>query len=268
MSSPRVVAITGGSAGIGKALALRCARDGAAVAICGRREDVLSATTDEIVRAGGTALAVAADVTDEAAMRTFVERTVDRFGRLDAIVCNAGFGIYGAIDTIEPEQMRRLVDVNYLGTYHAIRAALPRFRRQGHGHVIVISSIVGRRGIPYMGAYAATKFAQVGLAESLRAEVRGSGIHVTVVYPISTETEFFGVMTRESGFATRASGPRQHPDRVANAIAAALARPVPEVYPYRLSKALAMLGVIAPGVSDWLVKRWGREPPPATTPSR
>ena len=80
--------------------------------------------------------------------------------------------------------MQTLMDINYMGTYHAARAALPVFRRQGTGHMILVSSIVGKRGVPYMGAYAATKFAQVGLAECLRSEVSGSGIHVTVVYPV------------------------------------------------------------------------------------
>jgi len=265
MSAPRVVAITGGSAGIGKAIALRCARDRGAVAICGRRANALAETTRELEAAGGQALPVTADVTDADAMHEFVAQAVRRFGRLDAMVCNAGFGIYGTIDSISPAQMQRQMNVNYMGTYHAIRAALPQFRRQGTGHLVVMSSIVGRRGIPFMGAYAATKFAQVGLAEALRAELRGTGIHVTVVYPISTETEFFDVMTRESGLATRAPGPRQRPERVADAVARAFDRPVPEIYPYRLAKGLAVLGAIAPGFADWLVQRWGREPLPART---
>ena len=165
----RVVAITGGSAGIGRALALRVARDGAAVVICARRADKLAQAAHEIEQAGGRVLAIAADVTDGESMQRMVAETIARFGRLDVIVCNAGFGIYGAIDTIDPLQMQRQLDVNYMGTYHAIRAALPYFRERQHGHIIVISSIVGRRGIPFTGAYAATKFAQIGLAESLRA---------------------------------------------------------------------------------------------------
>ena len=83
------------------------------------------------------------------------------------------------------------------------RAALPLFRRQGHGHLIVVSSIVGKRGVPSMGAYSATTFAQVGLAECLRAELVGTRIHVAAVYPVSTPTEFFDVMSRET--ATRVS---------------------------------------------------------------
>jgi short-subunit dehydrogenase len=260
MASTRIVAITGASAGIGRATALRLARGGASIVACARRADRLNALAAEIAAEGAEALAVAADVTREEDMHGFVSAGVDRFGRLDAIVCNAGFGIYGAADTITAAQMRELLDVNYLGTFHAIHAALPVFRRQGSGHVIVVSSIVGKRGVPYMGAYAATKFAQVGLAECLRAEVRGSNIHVTIVYPISTETEFFDVMTKASGHATRALGPRQHAADVAEAIARAIDRPVAEVYPYRKARALAVLNAIAPAFCDRLVQKWGRKP--------
>jgi len=255
-----VVAITGASAGIGRATALALARRGSSLALCARREDVLDAVGEEVRRLGGQALVVAADVSHEADMNRFVARTVEHFGRLDVMICNAGFGIYGTIDQIAAADMRRLIDVNYMGTYHAARAALPVFRRQAAGHVVIVSSIVGKRGVPYVGAYAATKFAQVGLAECLRAELVGTDIHVTVVYPISTETEFFQVMTRESGHATRAAGPRQSAERVADAIARAIERPTPEVYPYRLAKWLAIINAVAPGLSDRLVKRWGRKP--------
>jgi NAD(P)-dependent dehydrogenase (short-subunit alcohol dehydrogenase family) len=265
-SAGRVVAITGASAGIGRATALGFARDGASIVLCARRRPRLDAVADEVVRAGGAALVVVGDVTREADMSGLVSAAVDRFGRLDVMICNAGFGIYGAIDRIAPGQMRRLLEVNYLGTYLAARAALPVFRRQQSGHVIVVSSIVGKRGVPYMGAYSATKFAQVGMAECLRAELAGTGIHVSIVFPISTETEFFEVMTRESGFATRARGPRQSADQVAAAIRRAVAHPVPEVFPHRLSRGLSLLNAVAPGFTDRLVSRWGRKPAEAGGP--
>jgi short-subunit dehydrogenase len=255
-----VVAITGASAGIGRATAIRVARDGAAVAICARRSDRLEETAEAVRQAGGTALAVVADVTRDADMRAFVEQTVTRFGRLDAMLCNAGYGIYGSIDQIPPGEMQRVMDVNYLGTYHAARAAMEAFRPQQRGHLLIVSSVVGKRGIPYMGAYAATKFAQVGLAECMRAELRGSGIHVSVVFPISTETEFFEVMTKRSGFATRAGGPRQSAADVAEAIARGLRNPTPEIYPFRGARGLVLLNAIAPGLTDRIVKRWGRKP--------
>jgi short-subunit dehydrogenase len=258
----KVVAITGASAGIGRATAVRLARDGAALAICARRGDRLDEVAREIERAGGEALALPADVTIEADMAALVAKTVERFGRLDVMLCNAGFGVYGSIDQIDPARMERLMAVNYMGTFLAARAALPVFRRQGRGHLVIVSSVVGRRGVPYTGAYAATKFAQVGLAESMRAELRGSGIDVTLVFPISTKTEFFDVMAAESGFATEAQGPQQDVGPVADAIARAIERPVAEVFPYRTARMLGILNSIAPRFTDRLVKRWGRKPKP------
>jgi len=259
----RVVSITGASAGIGRATALRLAREGHSLVLCARRRDRLDEVIAETARLGARAVPIVADVTREADMQALVAAAVNEFGRLDVMMCNAGFGIYGAIDRVPSDDMRRLLDVNYMGTYLAAQAAWPVFKRQNQGHLIVISSIAGKRGVPFMGPYSATKFAQVGLAECLRAEVEGSPIHVTVVFPISTETEFFEVMTRESGHATRARGPRQSADQVAAAIARAIERPVPEVFPHRLSRGLAVLNAVAPGFCDRLVKRWGRTPLPA-----
>jgi short-subunit dehydrogenase len=257
----KTIAITGASAGIGRAAAVRLARDGAAVAVCARRADRLEEAAAEIARAGGQPLTFPADVSRADQMEAFVRAAVERFGRLDVMICNAGFGVAGALDRISPAQMSALVETNYMGTFLAARAALPEFRRQGRGHLIVVSSIVGKRAVPYMGAYAATKFAQVGLAESLRAECVGTGIHVTVVYPVSTDTEFFEVMTRETGAPVqRRFGPNQSAEVVADAIARAIAHPRAEVYPYPASRALVWMNAIAPGLVDRFVKRFGREP--------
>jgi short-subunit dehydrogenase len=260
MQTRRVVAITGASAGIGLATARRLARGGDAVVMCARRSTQLCDAAQEIEAAGGQALPIVADVTVEDDMNRLVSRSVEQFGRLDVMICNAGFGIAGAIDDVTPEQMRKLVEVNYFGTYLATRAALPVFRRQGAGHLIVVSSIVGKRGVPFMGAYSATKFAQVGMAECLRAEVAGSAIHVSIVYPVSTDTEFFDVMSHETGTTVeRAFGPRQNVEHVADAIARAIAHPIPEVYPYWRSRALVWVNAFAPGVCDRIMKRYGRQ---------
>jgi NADP-dependent 3-hydroxy acid dehydrogenase YdfG len=257
----RVVAITGASAGIGRATALRLAHDGATIVACARRADRLESLAAEIDAAGGQAMPVVADVTVERDMQDLVAAAVARFGRLDVMMCNAGFAVYGAIDDITPAQMHKLMDVNYFGTYYATRAALPVFRRQRRGHVIIVSSIAGKRGVPFMGAYSATKFAQVGLAECLRAEVAGSDIHVSVVYPVSTDTEFKTVMRRETGTEISQSvGPKQTAEQVADAIAKAIAHPVPEVYPYVKARGLVLLNALAPGFCDRLVKKYGRQP--------
>jgi len=257
----RVVAITGASAGIGRATAVQLGRRGDAVVLCARRQDRLEAVADEVRAAGGQALAAVADVTRLEDMNRIVALAVERFGRFDVMICNAGYGVAGAIDDVPPEKMRHLMDVNYMGTYYAARAALPVFRRQRSGHIVIVSSIVGRRGVPYMSAYSATKFAQVGMAECLRSEVAGSPIHVTVVYPVSTDTEFFDVMTRETGTTvTRAHGPRQDVTVVANAIARAIDRPVPEVYPHFPSRLLVWVSAVLPGFTDRVVQRFGRRP--------
>jgi short-subunit dehydrogenase len=261
MPPTRVIAITGASAGIGRATAIRLARRGAAIVLCARRADRLELLAADIQALGADALPIVADVTNGEEMQQLVAQAVARFGRLDVMMCNAGFGIAGAIDAIRPDQMRKLVDVNLFGTYFAARAALPLFRRQERGHLIIVSSIVGKRGVPYMGAYSATKFAQVGLAECLRSELIGSNIHVSVVYPVSTETEFFDVMSRETGAVVeRSFGPRQSAEQVADAIARTIEHPVPEVYPYFKSRALVWLNAFAPGVCDHIVKQFGRKP--------
>jgi short-subunit dehydrogenase len=261
MSEARVIAITGASAGIGRATALRMAREGWAIAACARRADRLDTLAGEIGAAGGQALTIVADVTGEREMANFVERTTERFGRLDVMMCNAGFGIYGAIDRISADQMRKLMDINYFGTFYAARAGLAAFRRQGRGHIVIVSSIVGKRGVPYMGAYSATKFAQIGMAECLRSELAGSDIHVSVVCPISTETEFVDVMTRETGTDVgRSLGPSQSVEEVAEAVARAIAHPIPEVYPYFKSRGLVLLNALAPGFTDRFVQRFGRKP--------
>src|SRR5499427_9541311 len=261
MTAPRIIAITGASAGIGRATALRLAREGWAIAACARRADRLDTLAREIAAAGGRALTVVADVTSETGMTAFVDRTVDQFGGLDVMMCNAGFGIYGAIDDISAEQMRKLMDVNYFGTFYAARAALAVFRRQRRGHLVIVSSIVGKRGVPYMGAYSATKFAQVGMAECLRAEVAGSDIHVTVVCPVTTDSEFVDVMLRETGSDISSSlGPRQTAEHVADSIAAAIERPRAEVYPFMKSRGLVLLNAVAPAFCDRVVKKFGRQP--------
>jgi NADP-dependent 3-hydroxy acid dehydrogenase YdfG len=258
MPSGPVVAITGASAGIGRATAVRLARDGAAVVVSARRGDRLDALVRDITATNGQALAVVADVTHEDQMHQLVRRSIERFGRLDVMICNAGFGVEGSADDVTGEMMRKLLDTNFLGTFYAARAALPVFRQQRRGHLIFVSSIVGKRGIGHMGAYSATKFAQVGLAESLRAELSGSNIHASVVFPVSTDTEFVQVMQQESGSASRANGPRQTAEQIAESIARAIAHPTPEIYPYRAARGLALLNAIAPGFCDRFVTRFGR----------
>jgi short-subunit dehydrogenase len=154
--------------------------------------------------------------------------------------------------------MRRMMDVNFTGTFLVARAALPVFRRQGHGHLVLISSIVGRRGIAGMSAYGASKAAQAGFAESLRAEFAGTPIHVSIVYPISTETEFRHAMQRDFGQSVGGLGPKQTVDDVGRAVVRCVRRPRPEVYPHGPSRMLAIMNILAPATTDRFVRRFGR----------
>jgi short-subunit dehydrogenase len=256
--SGRVAAITGASSGIGLAVARHLAREGVAVVLGARRTDRLEAAVQEIRAAGGRAHGVTIDVASGPDTRRFVDEAMTAFGRLDIMICNAGFGFYGTVEDTPPEVMQRMMDVNFMGTYHASRAALPLFRQQGRGHILIVSSIVGRRGIAQMSGYTATKMAQVGFAEALRAEFAGSDIHVSVVYPVSTQTEFRTAMARDYGHSVAGLGPKQSVDDVARAMVACVRRPKPEVYPHRASRALAIVSVVAPGIADRLVRRYGR----------
>jgi short-subunit dehydrogenase len=255
-------AITGASSGIGLAIARHLAAAGASVVLGARRADRLQDAVEDIRRRGGRAEAVPMDVTLEEDARRLVERTIGAFGRLDVMVCNAGFGYYGTVEDTPPEIMRRMLDVNFLGTFYGARAALPVFRRAGRGHLIVVSSIVGRRGIAQMSGYGATKAAQVGFVESLRTELVGTGIHASVVLPVSTETEFRSAMARDYGYTVKGLGPKQSADTVAEAVLRCVRRPVAEVYPHRKSRALTVINAIAPGFADSLVRGYGRRREP------
>jgi short-subunit dehydrogenase len=255
----RVAAITGASSGIGLAIAQALARKGARVVLGARRADRLDEAVASIRAAGGEADRVVVDVTDEAGMQQLVEQAQAAFGPLDIMICNAGFGYYGTVEQTPPETMRRMMEVNFMGTFLAARAALPIFRARGTGHLVLISSIVGQRGIAHMSGYSATKAAQKGFAEALRTEFAGTPIHVTVVYPISTLTEFRSAMARDFGYSVSGLGPTQRAGDVAAAVVRCLERPRPEVYPHRLSRLLAAMNTLAPGLTDRLVKRFGRK---------
>jgi short-subunit dehydrogenase len=254
----RVVAITGASAGIGLACANALAARGDAVVLSARRIDMLDAAVAAIRARGGEALAVAADVTNESDMATVVARAVGAYGQLDVMIANAGIGYHDTFDATPSGVMRRLVDVNVMGTLYAARAAALQFKTQQAGHLVVISSIVGRRGIGGSSVYSATKAAQAGLVESLRAEWRGTPLRASVVYPVSTATEFHDAIRRDYGFTVQGRGPKQTADSVAQAVLRCLDRPRAEVYPYRIARVLSVVNILAPGLADRLVTRFGR----------
>jgi NAD(P)-dependent dehydrogenase (short-subunit alcohol dehydrogenase family) len=255
----RVAVITGASSGIGHATARQLAAEGATVVVTARRADRLAALVADIEAHGGAALALPGDVTSEADMDAVVTGALARYGHLDVMICNAGIGYHGSLDETPPADMRRVVDVNLLGTLYAARAALVPMRRQGHGHIVVVSSIVGRRGIGGSSVYGATKAAQVGFVEALRAEFVGTNLHASVVLPVAVTTEFHEALARDFGHHVEGHGPRQSADEVAAAIVECVVTPTPEVYPFWKARWLGVLNVLAPGRTDALVRRFGRK---------
>ena len=256
--SPKVIAITGASSGIGRAAAVALAAEGATVVASARRAELLDTLIADITAKGGRAIAVPGDVTREADMRAVVARAIEAFGRLDVMICNAGIGYYGPIDETPADIVRRMMDVNVLGTIYATQAALDVFRRQGHGHIIAISSIAGRRGIGGSSLYSATKAAQIGFIEGLRPEFLGTHLHASIVYPVSTQTEFREAIHRDHGHVVQGVGPLQPVETVARAIVQCVRRPRAEVYPHRLSKWLAVMAVTCPAWTDGFVKKFTR----------
>ena len=224
-----------------------------------RRVALLEELAAGVRAKGGEALALALDVADREQVNAFVRAAVERYGRLDVLVNNAGYGVRGTVADTPADVYEQLMRVNYLGTVYGCLAAVPVMTRQRSGVIINVSSIVGHRSLPTGGAYAATKAAQISLTEALRVELRGSGVHACSVHPVGTETEFGIVQARLSGDpAPMPFGPQQSARAVAEAIVRCAEHPRPEVYPYWPSRAIVWLNALAPGVVDWLSARAAR----------
>lgn len=245
----KVAIITGASAGIGEALAKKLAARGTKVALAARRAERLAAVKQAIEDAGGEALDVACDVTVEADNQRLVRAAVDRWGRLDVLVLNAGRGNTSSIEDTDAATLKSIFELNVFALYYATRAALPVMKKQRSGHVITVSSMAGKLGLPYMNAYVGAKHAAVGFSNSLRLELLGTGIEATVVCPAAVATEWAMVtegaamgelymrsmqrareIARERGIQGRGGGEILTADDVADQILGAIEHPVPEVY--------------------------------------
>ncbi len=183
-----VVAVTGATSGIGRAVARLLVEEGAKVAIGARNGDRLAALAAEL--GGANAVAVTMDVRVPEDNHRLVGAAVERWGRLDSVVANAGIGMYGGILDHDDAELARMIDTNYTGTVWTVRAAVPQLRRGGGGDVVIVASVAGLRGGGDEAVYAGSKFAQVGLAGALDRELREDGIRVGAVCPAGVHTEF------------------------------------------------------------------------------
>jgi NAD(P)-dependent dehydrogenase (short-subunit alcohol dehydrogenase family) len=187
----KVALVTGAGSGIGKATALRFAREGAMVGVLSHTEDEIRKVAEEIERAGGRAIALVADVADEGQMRKAVADLVQAHGRLDIVFANAGInGVWAPIDELQPQEWDRTINTNLRGTYLTLHHAVPHLKKAG-GSIVITASINGSRTFTSAGAtaYSATKAAQVAMAQMLAVELAKHKIRVNVVCPGKIDTE-------------------------------------------------------------------------------
>jgi len=199
--------VTGASSGIGAATARMLADEGASVALAARREERLQTLRDEIEADGGTALVVPTDVTDRAQVQHLADATVDRFGRIDILINNAGIMPLSLMKNLHEEEWEQMVDVNVKGVLHAIGAALPVMQAHGGGHIVNISSVAGRRLFPGGAVYCGTKHFVRALSEGMRNELAPDhGIRVTSIEPGAVATELPQTITDDDILAQMQEG--------------------------------------------------------------
>ncbi len=255
----KVVIVTGASSGIGRETALHFARDKAKVVLTARRHQRLSTLENEIQGLGAEVLSLPTDVAQQNQVQAMFEHVLERFGRVNILVNNAGSGLFASVEETGPEDLEEILRVNLFGAFYGIRAVLPIMRKQGSGHIINISSIIGKRGVPLYGAYCASKFALLGLSESLRMELRNSGIAVSVVCPVGTATEFFDTAKDPRGRKLGPKPPIQTPTHVARAIVRCAKSPRPEVIVYPPARLLVVLNALSPRLGDWIMGSMGSD---------
>lgn len=184
----QVVWITGGGSGIGHELALAFAREGASVAVSGRREDRLAEVVHQIEETGAKGLAVRCDVTDEASVAEAVRKIVRTWGGLDVAVANAGFSVGGRIEKLSAADWRRQLDVNVIGVAMTARYAIPHLRER-KGRLVLVGSIASMMSAPGFGAYSASKYAVRAIGQALAVELHGTGVTCTTIHPGYIESE-------------------------------------------------------------------------------
>lgn len=258
MTNPQVVLITGGSSGIGRALAVAFARAGAAVAFTGRDATGLALTRQLVERAGARALPLRADVSVPTDCHRAVAETIAAFGRLDVLVNNAGISMRALFEDVDTSVLRRLMDVNFFGTVETTKAALPHLLAS-RGSVVGVSSIAGYRGLPGRTGYSASKFAMQGFLEALRTEMRPRGVHVLLACPGFTASNIRATALLADG-QPQGTSPRQEekmmsPEAVADAIVRAVDRRQRDLILTGQGKLTIFLNRWLPGLADKLVFR-------------
>jgi NADP-dependent 3-hydroxy acid dehydrogenase YdfG len=245
----RVALVTGASSGIGRATALLLAREGTRLALIARREELLREVAWEIERMGQEALVLPADVTRQAEMERTVTETVARWGQVDILIAAAGAYIRAPVLQMTVADVEQSMAVNFYGVLHAVQAVLPHMVARRSGHIVLISSANGKKGIPPDGPYVAAKFAVAGLGDILRQELRPYGIAVTTAFPGRVDTPMIAHL-RVPWISAKIP-----PEAVARAILRALRRRTPEVIlPFQV-RLFVYLSTLFPSLGDWFTRQ-------------
>lgn len=250
----RVVIVTGASSGIGRATAVTLSQLGAHLTLTARRQARLEELATELAPNPGRTLTLPGDIGDPTFAYHLVQQTTAEFGRVDVLINNAGVGHKSALAEMSLDDAQTIWQTNVIGLLAATQAAIPIMQRQGSGHIINVSSILGQRPLPLSAAYCASKTAVNYLSRSLRMELRGTGITVTLIYPGLTATEFADAKLGTPG-ANRLGLRGVPPQRVATKIAAAIRKNQADVYITPWDWAFAHLSRLFPRTLDWLAAR-------------
>jgi len=224
----KVVVITGASSGIGEAAAEKFAKKGANIVLVARRKDKLEEVEKKLSKYSVKILVQVCDVSDKEQVKQMSEKVIDIFSRIDVLVNNAGFVIYGKVEELSIEDIESQMQTNYFGTINCTKYFLPHFLKQNFGHIVNVASVGGSFGVPGIASYCATKFAMLGFSEGLHHELHRTNVGVTVVSPIMVRTSLFDHPSFKN-FTRRATGISLSSETVANAIIKAANSPRLEI---------------------------------------
>ena len=250
--------VTGASSGVGRAVARAAGERGAKVVVGARGEDGLNAAVEEIERGGSEALAVAGDVADREYNDELVRAALERFGRIDTFVANAIVTVYAEVEQLEPDELRRVLDVNFFGVANGYWAALPALK-ESHGTFLHVSSALAYRGIPLQAAYCSSKAAARTFLESARVELQkhGHDVAISLVLPGAINTPQFDRDRQKIGKQPQPVPPIYEPEPYAEAVLRCAEKPIRELPVSWGAQKLLWGQKLSPRAGDWMLRRIG-----------